>query len=163
MQFTVGLAFGVGVPGIISFVSERVLWIVVEEKSELEPFHNITVSTPIAYACCSSSVTKSGFEYGVCAPYVSYGRGHPVFGDRISVFIPLVCGFQMTARGAAGASIHIPLMSPFFRLGITVLVTHPRIAPISTAVLSRVDEMVQSARGWWRRRARLQLGSTSQP
>jgi hypothetical protein len=153
MQFTIGLTVGVGFPGVISFTSERALWILLDGEQHVDPFHNTTLSTPIGYACCSSSVTRRGFEYGVCAPYVSYGRGHPVYGDRISVFIPLVCGFQMTAEGAAGGTIHIPLFTPFFRVGITVLVTHPRIAPVSRALLGRVDGVVRSARAWLRRRS----------
>ena len=148
MQFTIGLAVGVGFPGVISFTSERALWILLADKRELHPFHNTTVSTPVAYACHSSSVTRGALEYGICAPYFSYGRGHPVYGDRISVFIPLVCGLQMTAQGAAGATIHIPVFTPFFRIGISVLVTHPRIAPVSRALLDRVDGVVRVARAW---------------
>jgi hypothetical protein len=151
MQVTIGLAVGVGFPGVISFISERALWIVFDGKRELSPFHNTTVTTPIAYACHSSSATRAGFEYGVCAPYFSYGRGHPMYGDRLSVFVPLVCAFQMTAQGAAGGSIHIPLFTPFTRIGITILITHPRFAPVSRALLSRIDGVIQHARAWFGR------------
>ena len=152
MQLTIGLAVGVGLPGLISFTSERALWIVLDGRPELQPFYNATVSTPVAYACCSSSVTRTGFEVGICAPYCSYGRGHPVYGDRISIFIPLVGGLQMTAEGALGGTIHIPLLSTFVRLGVTVLVTHARFAPVSRTILERIDKAIQIGRAWIRRR-----------
>jgi hypothetical protein len=38
------------------------------------------------------------------------------------------------------------MLTPFLCVGITVLITHPKVAPFSRAVLLRIDGVIQLAR-----------------
>src|SRR5688572_9902498 len=89
-----GCALGTGIPGLISIVAARSF------GRGITGFQNITLTTPIAYGCYSASRGQRGLEYGVCAPFLSYGRSHPIYGDRISLFVPFIGSVQMTQVGA---------------------------------------------------------------
>ena len=130
---TVAVALGVGVPGVISFVTERA--IAIERERSLE-FRNNTVSTPIGYACYSSSSEHRGFEYGFCAPYLSYGRNHPRYGDRISIDDPLNSGATRSAVEAIAARYGIlisdgaPVTAGYVNAGTARIVVTRSVASV---------------------------------
>jgi hypothetical protein len=143
--FIFGCALGTGIPGLISIVAERAF------GKGINGFQNVTLTCPIAYGCYSVSKDQRGLEYGVCAPYVSYGRAHPILGDRISVFFPFVGSVQMTKFGAVGMTVHLPLFTPFVRLGLTILIKHPKLAGTCSGALGRIDDGLLFLRTGFRR------------
>jgi hypothetical protein len=138
--FIFGCALGTGVPGVVSLVAQRTF------GQGVASSRNLTFTTPIAYGCYSATKDQSGLEYGVCAPFFSYGRSHPVYGDRISLFVPFLGSVQMTQVGAIGVTVHLPLFTPFVRLGLTLLVKHPKLAGTCTRTLRGIDELLSSVK-----------------
>jgi hypothetical protein len=145
-RFVMGLSLGTGIPGFISIMRQRLIAVTRQENpSSLDAFafDNTSVSTPIGYGCYSDSARNRGFEYGVCMPYVSYGRGHPVYGERASVFVPLV-GSINVSLGCVGATCQVPLFVSVLHLGITIQVEHPSLRPFTGLLLRGVRSCVQT-------------------
>jgi hypothetical protein len=137
-----------GVPGAVGIYSEGGVTVDDASRGEdrkVSPVYGGGISTAVGYGCYMASQKRSGFELGMCAPYVSYGRNHPVLGDRLSVFIPLVGSLQCTSTGSVGVSFSVPLFNPFFRLGFTCYLRNERAAPALTSLLTFAGRCVEGA------------------
>jgi hypothetical protein len=143
-MFVVGATVGTGIPGLLAFVGERITSFGDDRRpTGLTTF---TLTTPIAYTCWARTKAGGRFEYGVCLPYLSYGRGHPLYGDRMSLFIPLVGGVTLAACGALGLTCQLPVFGPFLRIGFSVFIGLPGAKDRIARIFGLADRLIAGVR-----------------